>query len=244
MTTSPEAKIELKKIKVYADGAILEDMKKLLATGFVTGFTTNPSLMRKVGTNDYLAHGKTLAQAFPDHPLSLEVLADTLPEMERQAHILREVGKNVYVKIPAINTKGETTGPLIKKLSDAGIKLNITAIMTTGQVMDLIPCVNVNTPTVFSLFAGRIADVGRDPMPMMYAARQMLDAKSNQWELLWASCREVWNIFEAERCGCDIITAPTDVIKKLKDIGKASFDVSLEAVRIFADDAKASGFSF
>ena len=239
-----EAPIERPKIKIYADGAILDDMKKLLATGYVSVFTTNPSLMRIVGTNDYLAYAKKLATELPEHPLSLEVLADTLPEMERQAHILRELGKNIYVKIPCINTKGESTGPLVKKLSDAGIALNLTAIMHMSQVVDLVPFVNPKTPTVFSLFAGRIADVGRDPLPMMHAARALLSAHSPAWELLWASCREVWNVFEAERCGCDIITAPGDVIKKLKDLSKPSLEVSLEAVRIFADDAKASGFSF
>jgi transaldolase len=236
--------VQRPKVKVFADGAKLDEMQALAKTGWVSGFTTNPSLIAKAGVKDYLEFARAAAAALSDYPISLEVIADNQDEMGRQAHLLRGLGNNVYVKIPVTNTQGESCGPLIRSLSSDGIKLNLTALMYTKQVVELLPYVSPNTPTVFSLFAGRVADCGTDPMPTMIACREILTGASAKFELLWASCREVWNIFEADRIGCDIITAPTDVIGKLKNLGRTPEELSLEAVKLFHQDAKASGLHF
>ncbi|HKX35991.1 MAG TPA: transaldolase [Rhizorhapis sp.] len=229
------------KIKVYADGAKLEDMLAVLEKGAAQGFTTNPTLMRQAGITDYAGFAKTVLAKITELPISFEVFADDLPTMEKQARLIATWGANVYVKIPITNTQGASTVPLIRDLSAGGIKLNITAIMTLDQVRDVVGALSSDAPAVVSVFAGRIADTGRDPVPLMREALRICAAKS--WaELLWASPREVLNIYQADEIGCHIITVTPDLIKKLSLAGKDLDEYSQETVAMFYRDATAAGF--
>ncbi|MEM1044678.1 MAG: transaldolase [Pseudomonadota bacterium] len=229
------------KIKIFADGADLESMKELYQNPMVKGFTTNPTLMRKAGVTDYVAFAKEVLAAIPDAPVSFEVFADDFPSMEAQAMQINTWGDNVFVKIPISNTKGESSIPLIRKLSAAGVKLNITAIFTMQQVRDVADALHADSPAVVSVFAGRIADTGIDPLPLMRDSVELLKGKPKA-ELLWASPRELLNIYHADSVGCQIITVTPEVIGKLKLIGKDLDEYSLETVAMFYKDATAAGF--
>ncbi len=229
------------KIKLFADGADLREMEGAYKERLVSGFTTNPTLMKKAGVTDYEAFAKAALRAIPDMPISFEVFSDDLAGMEREARRIASWGSNVYVKIPVTNTKGESTVPLIKKLSKEGLKLNVTAILTTAQVDAAAKALSPSTPSIVSVFAGRVADTGRDPMQSMRDAATMLKANKNA-ELLWASSRELLNIMQAEACGCHIITVTPDILKKVKMVGKDLNELSLDTVKMFYSDAQASGF--
>lgn len=207
----------------------------------IVGFTTNPTLMRKAGISDYAKFAHDVLHAIPDRPVSFEVFADELDEMEAQARIIAAWGKNVNVKIPVTNTTGKFTGPIIRSLSRDGIILNITAIMTADQVKQVATELASGTPAIISVFAGRVADTGIDPIPHMIACRQELTEKPNA-ELLWASPRELLNVFQAEEAGCHIITASPDILAKLALVGKDLVEYSLETVQMFYRDATQSGF--
>jgi transaldolase len=229
------------KVKIFADGANLKDMMEAAANPMVKGFTTNPTLMRAAGVGDYKAFAFDVLKAIPDRPVSFEVFADDFATMESQAREITSWGPNVYVKIPVSNTKAEFAGPLIATLSRAGVKLNVTAIMTLEQVKRVGEALAENTPAVVSVFAGRIADTGRDPVPLMANAVRILRSRPKA-ELLWASPRELLNIFQADEIGCRIITVQNDVIKKLALVGKDLDAYSLETVSMFYKDATAAGF--
>lgn len=230
------------KVKLFCDGADFDSILSMYKNPYIKGFTTNPTLMRKAGISDYEAFGRKVLAAVPDRPVSLEVFADDLATMEAQADKIATWGSNVNVKIPITNTKGEFTGPLLKKLSGKGVVLNITAIMTVKQVEDVAACLDPKTPSIISVFAGRVADTGVDPVPLM---ADCLKALKNQpkAELLWASPRELLNVFQADEVGCHIITATPDILAKLKLVGKSLDDYSLDTVKMFYTDASAAGFS-
>lgn len=230
------------KVKIYADGAKIEDMLAAYNGGTARGFTTNPSLMKKAGITDYKAFAKDVLAQITDASVSFEVFTDELETMEQEAEILAGLGKNVFVKIPITNTKGESTVPLIKKLSDKGYQLNVTAIFTLEQVEDVVEALDENTASIVSVFAGRIADTGVDPCELMKKAAEICQRKPKA-ELLWASCRELYNIFEADKCGCDIITVPNELLAKSGNVGKDLAEYSLETVRGFFKDASGLGFS-
>ena len=229
------------KIDLYADGADVRDMIAARESGIVKGFTTNPTLMKKSGVTDYSAFAKEALKAVAGMPISFEVFADEFNEMERQAKLIATWGDSVYVKIPITNTKGETSIPLICRLVGAGVKLNITAILTLQQVRDVVSALNPNVPAVVSVFAGRIADTGRDPVPLMREVAQICSAKPKA-QLLWASPRELLNIFQAEEVGCHIITVTSDILKKLSNVGKSLEELSLDTVKMFYNDASAAGY--
>lgn len=230
------------KIKLYGDGANLEIMKQLYRDSVVSGFTTNPTLMKAAGVTDYKKFGKEAVRMMPDVPISFEVFSDDLSGMEMEARNISSWGANVYVKIPVTNTRGESTAPLIQRLARDGLKLNVTAILTIAQVREVAAALSPSVPSVVSIFAGRIADTGVDPVPTMAAARDIL-APNKSAELLWASSREVINILQAESCGCHIITVTPEILKKLPMLGKDLTQLSLETVRMFYNDAKAAGLS-
>lgn len=230
------------KIKIFSDGADKAGMLEMYAKSYIKGFTTNPTLMHKAGISDYREFAKDMLQAIPDRPISFEVFSDQFNEMERQAFEIAGWGKNVYVKIPVTNTRREPSDALIKKLSYAGVKVNVTAIMTLAQVQDVLKNLCPKTPSYISVFAGRIADTGRDPVPAMAAAVELLKI-SPQTELIWASPRELLNIFHAEAIGCHIITVTNDILKKLPLVGYDLADFSLDTVKMFYEDAKRAGFS-
>jgi transaldolase len=232
----------LDKLKIFADGAALAPMLELYKNPRISGFTTNPTLMRKAGISDYRAFAKEVLAAIKDKPISFEVFADEWPEMKRQALEIKTWGDNVYVKIPITNTKGESAAPLIKELSSAGVKLNVTAICTLDQVRVTAEALKGGAPSVVSVFAGRIADTGRDPMPLMREALAICKAAGKDIELLWASPRELLNIIQAAEVGCHIITATPDVLAKLPTVGKDLAQFSLETVQMFFRDAQAAGF--
>ena len=232
----------MKKIKIYADGAVLEDMLDAYNSGYAEGFTNNTTLKKKAGGTSYKAFAKKVLETITDLSISFEVFADDFDKMEAEAREIESWGKNVYVKIPIMNTKKESTIPLIKKLSESNIQLNITAIMTIGQVEETVNSCTKGTKNIVSVFAGRIADSGRDPIPCMKEAAKLCHAKEGV-ELLWASPREVLNIIQAEECGTDIITCTNDIIKKYKVIGKDLEQISLETVQMFYNDSQALGYS-
>ena len=232
----------MKKIKIYSDGAVLEDMLDAYNNGYAEGFTTNPTLMKKAGVTSYKEFAKKVLETITDLSISFEVFADDLDKMEEEAREIASWGKNVFVKIPIMNTKKESTIPLIKKLSESGAQLNITAIMTLGQVKDTVNAFTEGTKNIVSVFAGRIADSGRDPIPCMKEAAELCHAKAGV-ELLWASPREVLNIIQAEECGTDIITCTNDIIKKYKVIGKDLEQISLETGQMFYNDSQSLGYS-
>lgn len=229
-------------VKIFADGAKLDDMVAAVESGNISGLTTNPTLMRQAGITDYVGFAKGVLAKITDFPISFEVFADDFPTMEKQAREIASWGANVYVKIPVTNTKGEFAGPLIAKLAGEGIKLNLTAILTLKQVKAVVDVLDANVPAVVSVFAGRIADTGRDPVPLMKEALKICAAK-RKTELLWASPREVLNIYQADEIGCHIITVTPELIKKLALKDKDLARYSLETVEMFYRDATAAGFS-
>jgi len=229
-------------VKIFADGADKSAILDLYAKPWIKGFTTNPTLMRKAGIKDYAAFSRDILSAIPDRPISLEVFADEFVEMERQARIIASWGENVYVKIPVTNTRAEPALDLICRLSHSGIKLNITAITTLAQVRDVVAALGGGAPSYVSVFAGRIADTGRDPIPVMNAALEMLRV-FRDIELIWASPRELLNLVQADQIGCDIITVTPDILKKLDLVGRDLSDYSLDTVKMFYNDATSSGYS-
>jgi transaldolase len=228
--------------KIFADGADRAGMLEMYSKPYIKGFTTNPTLMRKAGISDYRAFAKDILKAIPDRPISFEVFSDEFLEMERQAMEIAAWGKNVYVKIPVTNTRREFSGDLIEKLSHAGVKVNVTALLTLEQVHNVVTSVSPDTPACISVFAGRIADTGQDPLPLMTAAVQMLKLKPKA-ELIWASPRELLNILQASEIGCHIITVTNDILKKLDLVGRNLSDYSLDTVKMFHKDAKEAGFA-
>jgi len=229
------------KVKLFADGAEKKSMLELYADPLIRGFTTNPTLMHKAGITDYQAFARDILAVITDRPISFEVFADEFDEMERQARIIATWGSNVYVKIPVTNTRRESACGLIHRLSHAGIKVNVTAILTLDQVSAVVEALAGGAPSNVSVFAGRIADTGVDPAPAMQEAVRMLRPHP-QIELIWASPRELLNVFQADAIGCHIITATADVLKKLSLVGKDLADYSLDTVKMFAGDAAKSGF--
>ena len=230
------------KVKIFADGADKAGMLEMYTKPHIKGFTTNPTLMRKAGIVDYKAFAIDILGSIADRPVSFEVFSDDFPEMERQANEIAGWGNNVYVKIPVTNTRGEVSYDLINRLTHAGIKVNVTALLTLAQVRDVVTAVAGGAPCCVSVFAGRIADTGRDPVPLMAAAVELLKMVPNA-ELIWASPRELLNIFQAETIGCHIITATNDILKKLDIVGKKLNDYSLDTVKMFYNDAKQANYS-
>jgi len=239
---SPVKRIDQLKVKIFADGADKAGMLEMYARPYIKGLTTNPTLMRKAGITNYQAFAKEILQVIPDRPISFEVFSDDFGEMERQAHEIAGWGPNVYVKIPVTNTKRQPSYELIRRLAKSGIKVNVTAVMTLAQVGEILAVLNPAVPSCVSVFAGRIADSGRDPVPYMAAAVEMLRSNSNA-ELIWASPRELLNIFHAEEVGCHIITVTNDILKKIPLIATDLDDYSLDTVKMFYNDAKAAGFT-
>jgi len=231
------------KVKIFSDGANLASILELSKNPLIRGFTTNPSLIKKAGISDYLPFCKEVLSHVKDKPISFEVFADDFQEMKRQAMLLTNLADNVYVKIPITNCEGEASTPLIQELSHHGVKLNVTAVLTLKQVWEGCQALREGAPSVISIFAGRIADTGHDPEPLMRAAIQICRSTGPRIEVLWASCREVYNIAQANNVGCDIITVPPDLIEKVPLFGKDLNLLSLETVRMFKKDADAAGFT-
>jgi transaldolase len=229
------------RVKLFADGAEKAAMLEMHANPLIRGFTTNPTLMRKAGVTDYEAFARDILKAIPDRPISLEVFADDFGEMERQARLIAGWGENVYVKIPVTNTRGEAATDLIRRLSHAGVKVNVTALLTLAQAREVVRALAGGAPSCISIFAGRLADTGRDPVPVMAEAVRLLQPHP-EIELIWASPRELLNVFQADAIGCHIITATTDILKKLPVVGRDPTAYSLETVRMFYQDARKSGF--
>jgi transaldolase len=229
------------KVKLFADGADKAWMLEMYANPLIKGFTTNPTLMRKAGVRDYQSFAREIAAAIPDRPISLEVFADEFDEMERQALEISSWGANINVKIPVMNTKRQTSYDLLRRLARAGVKLNVTALMTLDQVRDASLALAESPAAYVSVFAGRVADTGRDPVPLMAAAVELLRPFPHQ-ELIWASPRELLNIFQANAVGCHIITATNDILKKLVLVGKDLHDYSLDTVKMFHNDAQHAGY--
>jgi transaldolase len=233
------------RIKIFLDGADRTAMLEMAPLPLIRGFTTNPSLMKKAGVKDYKAFCKEILTQIHHKPISFEVFADDFSDMKRQAHEIASWdigGKNIYVKIPITNSKGESSIPLVKDLSHQGVKLNITALYTFPQVLDTCFAVKGGAPSIVSVFAGRIADTGRDPIPLMQASVEVCQSMGSEIELLWASSREAMNIVQADQIGCHIITAPMDLIKKVNHFNKDLDQLSLETVKQFKIDAETAGF--
>jgi transaldolase len=230
------------KVKLFADGADLNGMLQMYAKPWIRGFTTNPTLMRKAGISDYECFARQVLQSIPDRPISFEVFADDFDEMERQAMKIASWGENVYVKVPITNTKGASAAPLARKLASAGVKLNVTALLPLDQVCEITAALAGGPPACVSVFAGRAADTGIDPVPLMRKALEILAPHPNI-ELIWASPRELLNIVQADEIGCHIITVTNDILGKLPLLGKNLAEYSLETVQMFHRDASASGFT-
>jgi transaldolase len=235
------SRLEQLRVKLFADGADIDAILRMYANPLIRGFTTNPTLMRKAGVSDYEAFARELLAAVPDRPVSLEVFADEFPEMIRQAQTIASWGANVNVKIPVTNTRREFCGRVIRALSAAGVVVNVTAVLTVDQVRRVAECLAPSTPAIVSVFAGRIADTGIDPMPLMQLAREALAARPDA-ELLWASPRELLNIVQANETGCHIVAVTTDILAKLSLIGKDLDEYSVETVRMFRRDAVSAGY--
>jgi transaldolase len=230
------------KTKLFADGADLQGMLEMNAKPFIQGLTTNPTLMRKVGITDYRRFSKEVLKEITVKPISFEVFSDELDEMRRQGLEIASWGENVYVKIPITTTTGESTASVVKHLTKQGVKVNVTALMTEAQVRDVLEVLDPATPSYISIFAGRIADTGRNPVPIMITALELL--KSNkQCELIWASPRELLNVFQANEIECHIITATNDILKKLELVGYDLTAYSLDTVKMFRRDAVEAGFT-
>lgn len=234
--------VENFKVKIFADGANLPDILSLAANSWIAGFTTNPTLMRQAGVADYEAFALELLQHITDRPVSFEIFTDDLSDMERQARKIANWGENVYVKIPVTNTKGESTEKVVQQLSTDGVKLNVTAVFTAEQVEIVTGALKGGAPSYVSVFAGRIADAGQDPIPHMRRALEVI-APEPQIELIWASPRELLNVIQADEIGCHIITVTPDVLKKLPTLGKDLAEFSLDTVQMFARDAEMAGYS-
>ena len=234
-------RVEKLKVQIFADGADKAGMLEMYNKSFIKGLTTNPTLMKKAGIKDYEAFAKDILLEVKDKSISFEVFSDDLDEMEEQALKIATWGENVYVKIPITNTKGIPTYSLIKKLSDKGVKVNVTAIMTLEQVRDVVLSLNQNVPSYVSVFAGRIADTGVDPVPLMSAAVQITSMNSKA-EVIWASPRELLNVFQADEIGCQIITVTNDILKKLELVDYNLSTYSLDTVKMFYNDAVSAGF--
>lgn len=230
------------KTRIFADGADFDKIMALYADPLIKGFTTNPTLMRKAGIDDYEAFARKVLAAIPDRPVSFEVFADDFPSMIAQGRRIAAWGKNANVKIPVTNTAGEFCGPVLKALSDEGVILNVTALMTPGQVDKVAASLNPNVASIISVFAGRVADTGRDPVPLMQECLARLKPQPKA-QLLWASPRELLNIFQADEIGCQIITVTSDVLAKLSLVGKDLDAYSLETVKMFYNDASAAGYA-
>jgi transaldolase len=230
------------RVKIFADGADKKALLELNRSPLIRGMTTNPTLMRKAGLTDYEAFARDVLETIREKPISFEVFADEFPEMRRQALKIRSWQDNVYVKIPITNTRGDSALPLVRELAQEGVKINVTAMLTLEQVRGVSEALCRSVPAIASMFAGRIADTGVDPMPLMREARTVLEALP-QAELLWASVREVLNIFQADSCGCDIVTVTHDVLEKaMKTAGRGLAETSLDTVRMFANDASTAGY--
>jgi transaldolase len=235
--------LQLLKVKLFADGADKAGILSLNANPLIQGMTTNPTLMKKAGVKDYEAFAKDLLQSVTAKPISFEVFSDDFPEMRRQALKIASWARNVYVKIPITNTRSESSLPLVRELAKDGVQLNITAILTLDQVRGVSDALNPAVPSVVSVFAGRIADTGVDPEPILRASRALLHNQPRA-ELLWASVREVLNIFQADACGCHIVTVPHDILgKAIKMTGQDLAALSLDTVKMFAADAREAGFT-
>jgi transaldolase len=228
------------KVKIFADGADRRGMLDLYRNPLIKGFTTNPTLLKQAGITNYEGFAREILEAIPDRPISFEVFSDDFDEMRAHALQIARWGKNVYVKIPVTNTKGESSAPLIRSLARDGVQLNVTALMTLAQVRDVAAALEKAPSSCVSVFAGRIADTGRDPVPLMAAAVELL-APYSHLELIWASPRELLNLFHADQVGCQIITITHDLLKKLGLIGKSLDEYSLETVKMFYNDAIAAG---
>ena len=234
--------IDTLRIKLFADGAEKAGMLEMYAKPYIKGFTTNPTLMHKAGLTDYRAFARSILEAIPDRPISFEVFSDEFDQMERQAREIAQWGENVYVKIPVTNTRREPAYDLVRRLAHEGVKLNITAILTLDQVRCVGEAVRGGAASCVSVFAGRIADTGRDPVPLMAEAVDIL-RDAPQAELIWASPRELLNIFQADAIGCHIITVTNDILKKLSLVGKDLADYSLDTVKMFYEDGRKAGFT-
>jgi transaldolase len=234
--------VEKLSVKIFADGADLAGMQELYRRPFIKGFTTNPTLMRKAGISDYRGFAQQVLKAIPDRPISFEVFSDEFVEMERQAREIASWGDNVYVKIPVTNTRRESACALIRRLSGSGVKVNVTAILTLDQVREVTAAVGGGAASCISVFAGRVADTGCDPMPLMTASVETLRAAPRA-ELIWASPRELLNIVQADAIGCHIITVTPDILKKLSLVGYDVDEYSLDTVKMFYNDAKQAGFA-
>jgi len=230
------------KTRVFADGADLEGIRLLAADHRISGFTTNPTLMRKAGIQDYAAFAASALEIVAGRPISFEVFADDEPEMERQARIIATWGEDVYVKIPVTNTAGKSTSSLVRRLTRDGIRLNVTALMTAEQVRDVTSALAGGAPAYISVFAGRVADTGRDPLPILRDSLQIMAAQP-QLELIWASPRELLNVFQADQIGCHIITVTNDILAKLGLVGKDLLEYSLDTVKMFHRDASEAAFA-
>ena len=235
------AKLQDLRVKIFADGAEKASMVELASKPFIKGLTTNPTLMRKAGVLDYAAFAKDVVASITEKPISFEVFSDDFTEMERQAKIINSWAKNVYVKIPIMNTKRESSVPLVKRLVDQGVKVNVTAILTVAQVQEVARVLSPQVPSIVSVFAGRIADTGRDPLPSMEEAKKILSSNASA-ELLWASTRELYNIIQAEKMGCHIITVTPDILKKLEKLEYDLGDLSQETVKMFYEDGQKVGY--
>ena len=229
------------KTKIYCDSADLKIIKKLNNNSLVSGFTTNPSLMRLAGAKNYKNYSLKLLKVCKKKPISLEVFGDNFNQMFKQAKIINSWGKNVYVKIPVVNSKGIFSGKVIKKLSNEGIKLNVTAVYTVDQVKKIIRNLNKNSQTIISIFSGRMSDVGKDPVPIIKKSVN-LAKKFNNVKILWASTREAYNYLQAKDCGCEIITMPSSIIEKISKFGKSYQELTLDTVKKFLEDSKKSNF--
>lgn len=235
-------RIEELKTKIFADGADLAGMLEMYRNPLIKGFTTNPTLMRKAGVTNYRVFANSVLREIKDRPVCFEVFADEFAEMEAQALEIATWGPNVFVKIPVTNTRREPSAPLIRRLAQGGVRLNVTAVLTLQQVKDIASCLGEAPAAYISLFAGRVADTGRDPMPIMAEAVEFLHGFPRV-ELIWASPRELLNVFHADAVGCHIITVTNDILQKLHLIGKDLDEYSLDTVKMFYDDGRKAGFS-
>jgi transaldolase len=234
--------IALFRVKIFADGADRASILELAANPLIKGFTTNPTLMRKAGITDYESFGRSLAREIPNRPFSFEVLSDDFDEMEQQALQIASWGENVYVKIPITDTHGRSSTLVVKRLAEQGVKINVTALMTLDQVDEVVASLRNGPPSCISIFAGRMADAGCDPLPILCQSLARIRAYP-QIELIWASPRELFNIVQAEAIGCHIITVTHDLLKKLPLIGRDLTEYSLDTVKMFVNDARAANFS-
>jgi transaldolase len=228
------------RVRIFDDGADLPAIRKLAAEGYIRGFTTNPTLMHKAGVEDYRSFARALLAIVPDRPVSFEVLSDNFPEMEAEAREIASWGPNVYVKVPVTNTAGRPSYDVVRALSRSGVQVNVTAVLTVDQIRDTVRALEGGAPAQISVFAGRIADTGRDPLPTMRQGAALIASRPGV-ELIWASPRELLNLFQADEAGCDIITVTNDILQKLSTIGKDLDEFSLETVRMFFNDARKAG---